>query len=101
MPRQSRKRRAYAKLCGPRIEMLESRQLLSTITVNTSIDEDDHTDATLSLREAIQVSNGTLAVGALSQQAQAQVVGAQAAINTIDFDIPGAGVHKISLSAAL
>src|SRR5262249_11439909 len=45
-------------------------------------------DATLSLREAIEVTNGTLAVSSLSTQEQAQVSGAVGATNTIDFNIP-------------
>ena len=42
----------------------------------------------LSLREAIEVSNGTLAVSSLSTQEQAQVSGAVGSTNTIDFNIP-------------
>ena len=69
------------------VEFLEDRRLLSTITVNTTAD-DTAPDATLSLREAIEVSNGTLAVSALSTQEQAQVVGAVGSTNTIGFAIP-------------
>ena len=54
---------------GLRVEALEGRLLLAAITVNTTADEDDHSDPTLSLREAIEVSNGTLAVSMLSPQA--------------------------------
>jgi hypothetical protein len=52
------------------IEVLEDRQLLATITVNTTAD-DTTADATLSLRQAIEVSDGTLAVSSLSTQEQA------------------------------
>jgi hypothetical protein len=69
------------------VEGLEDRQLLSTITVNTTA-EVAATDATLSLREAIEVSSGTLAVSSLSTQAQAQISGAVGNTNTIDFNIP-------------
>src|SRR5262245_46890360 len=69
------------------LEVLEDRQLLATITVNTTAD-DTAADATLSLREAIEVSDGTLPVSSLSNQEQAQVSGAVGATNTIDFHIP-------------
>ncbi len=69
------------------VEVLEERQLLSTITVNTTAD-DTTADTTLSLREAIEVSNGTLAVSSLSPQEQAQVSGVVGPTNTIDFNIP-------------
>ena len=90
------------------VEVLEDRQLLSTITVNTTAD-DTSPDATLSLREAIEVSNGTLAVSSLSTQEQAQVSGAVGSTNTIDFNIPttdpgynaATGVWTIAVSSAL
>jgi CSLREA domain-containing protein len=69
------------------VEVLEDRRLLATITVNTTAD-DTTADATLSLREAIEVSDGTLAVSSLSTQEEAQVSGAIASPNTIQFDIP-------------
>jgi CSLREA domain-containing protein len=69
------------------LELLEDRRLLSVITVNTTAD-DSTPDATLSLREAIEVSNGTLPVASLSAQEQAQVSGAVGSSNTIDFNIP-------------
>ena len=76
--------RLRRKMC---VELLEDRQLLATLTVNTTAD-DASADATLSLREAIEVSSGTLAVSSLSTQQQAQVTGALGTTNTIDFDIP-------------
>jgi CSLREA domain-containing protein len=90
------------------LEVLEGRQLLATITVNTTAD-DTAADATLSLREAIEVSNGTLAVSSLSTQEQAQVSGAVGATNTIGFHIPttdpgynaAAGVWTIAVHSAL
>lgn len=80
----------------PCVEMLEGRWLLATITVNTAADENSQTDATLSLRAAIEVSNGTLAISALSQAEQAQVNGALSSPNTIDFNIPGTGPFTIA-----
>ena len=69
------------------VELLEERQLLATITVNTTAD-DTTADATLSLREAIEVSDGTLAVSSLSTQEQAQVSGVVGTINQMEFNIP-------------
>jgi hypothetical protein len=69
------------------LEVLEDRQLLATITVNTTAD-DSNPDTTLSLRQAIEVSDGTLAISSLSTQEQAQVSGAVGASNTIGFNIP-------------
>jgi Bacterial Ig-like domain (group 3) len=69
------------------LELLEDRQLLSTITVNTTAD-DATPDANLSLRQAIEVSDGTLAVSSLSLQEQALVSGPVGSTNTINFNIP-------------
>ena len=70
-----------------RVEPLEDRRLLATITVNTTAD-DTISGRDLSLREAIEVSDGTLAVSSLSTQEQALVSGAVGATNTIGFNIP-------------
>ena len=75
-----------------RIEKLENRHLLSaTITVNTTTDANPGDDV-LSLREAIEVSNGKLALSDLSPQQQAQVQGDPTGpgpiLNRIDFSIP-------------
>ncbi len=99
---KSRRRR---RVC---LEVLEDRQLLSIITVNTTADNTTP-GATLSLRQAIEVSDGTLAVSALSTQEQAQVSGAVGATNTIDFNIPTTdqgynattGVWTIAVQSAL
>ena len=72
---------------GMHVELLEDRQLLATITVNSTAG-DTSADSTLSLRQAIEVSNGTLAVTSLSTQEQAQVSGAVGTTNTINFNIP-------------
>ena len=99
---KSRRRKRFS------VEPLESRQLLSTITVNTTADE-TAADSTLSLREAIEVSDGTLAVSSLSSQEQALVSGTVGSSNTIDFNIPKTdagfnqttGVWTISLNSSL
>ena len=90
------------------VEVLEDRRLLATITVNTTAD-DATADATLSLREAIEISDGMLAVSSLSTQEQAQVSGAVGATNTIGFNIPttdpgynaATGVWTIAAHSAL
>jgi hypothetical protein len=84
------------------LEVLEERQLLATITVNTASDA-GAAPTTLSLRQAIEISNGTLAVSSLTSAQQAQVSGALSSPNTIDFDIPGAQgtLHDIALSSPL
>jgi Bacterial Ig-like domain (group 3)/Right handed beta helix region len=69
------------------VELLEERQLLATITVNT-VNDTDSIGATLSLRQAIEISNGTLLVSSLSPAERAQVRGALSSPNTIDFNIP-------------
>ena len=84
----------------PRVEPLEPRALLATLTVNTAADEDAR-DGTLSLREAIEVADGTLAIGALSGPEQAQVV-ATPGVNLIKFDLPGGlASYEIEPSSAL
>jgi hypothetical protein len=70
------------------LEALEDRQLLATITVNLTADSTAVTGATLSLRQAIEISNGTLAVSSLSSQQRALVSGTVSGTNTIDFKIP-------------
>jgi hypothetical protein len=99
---QSRRRKR------PAVEVLEERQLLAVITVDTAADE-TAMDSTLSLREAIEVSDGTLAISLLSAQERAQVSGAVGNSNTIDFNIPksdqgydsASGVWTITLHSEL
>ena len=91
-------RRRAARLWA--LERLEERTLLSLLMVNTAAD-DTAPDSTLSLREAILVSNGTLPVSALSPQEQAQVSGPLSVPNTIHFAIPGTGVHTIQPTSPL
>ncbi len=57
------------------LEPLEDRRLLATLTVNTASDTVGPTDPTLSLREAIEVSDGTLAISALSTQRRPRSAG--------------------------
>ncbi len=83
-------------------EILEVRQLLSTIVVNSAGDADGADgSSTLSLRQAIEIANGTLAIGSLSAAQAALVSGPLATPNTIDFDIPGTGPFVISPTSAL
>lgn len=81
-----------------------------TITVNTTSDENDPADGTISLREAIELSNGTLPFSALSPAEQALVAvtpvppatGSSPPVpNTINFDIPGSGVQTIQVGSPL
>ena len=51
------------------LEVLEDRQLLATITVNTTADSTT-AGATLSLRQAIEVSDGSLAVSSLRRRSR-------------------------------
>ena len=74
-------RRRVRTSTRPQVELMEARVLLATITVNTAADL-EAADGTLSLREAIQVANGTLAVSALSPQEHLQVSGALTNPNT-------------------
>ncbi|HEY2413883.1 MAG TPA: dockerin type I domain-containing protein [Pirellulaceae bacterium] len=85
------------------VETLETRTLLAaTITVNSALDNDVR-DAVLTLREAIEVSNRTLAIASLTNQEQAQVSGTPTAndADTIGFNIPGGGVRTIDLTVGL
>ena len=81
-----------------------------TITVNTTADENDPTDGTISLREAIELSNGTLPLSALSftERNLVQVFpvlsptgSAPPVPKTIDIALPGSGIQTIELSSAL
>jgi parallel beta-helix repeat protein len=82
------------------LERLERRWLPATLTVNTAADEDG-VGSMLSLREAIEVSNGTLAISALSPEQQAQISGPLANPNTIAFNIGSGGPQTLGLLSAL
>lgn len=83
-------------------EILEVRQLLATITVNTVSDTDSSATA-LSLRQAIEISNGTLPVSSLTAAQQALVSGALSSPNEINFNIPTSQgpLYDIALASAL
>src|SRR4051812_19404677 len=71
------------------MEQLEDRSLLAAmITVNSALDIDAR-DSMLTLREAIMISNRTLAVGNLTSGEAAQVSGAPTSSDsdTIGFNI--------------
>ena len=83
-------------------DVLEHRQLLSTITVNTASDTTSAATA-LSLRQAIEISNGTLSISSLTAAQQGLVSGALSSPNTIDFNIPSSSgpVYDIALTSPL
>ena len=86
----------------PVAEILEGRRLLSTIIVNTTGDADGADgSSTLSLRQAIEIANGTLPVDSLTASQQSLVVGALSTPDTIAFDIPGVGPFTIEPTAQL
>jgi hypothetical protein len=83
-------------------EILERRELLATIIVNSAGDADGADGGTtLSLRQAIEVSNGTLAISSLTPTQAGLVTGALSTPNTIDFAIPGTGPFTIMPGTAL
>ncbi len=59
--------------------------ILAVITVNTASDTGSGT--TLTLRQAIEVSNGTVLISSLTAQQQLLVSGPLGSPNTIDFNI--------------
>ena len=95
-------RHGLVRKARPVAEVLEGRQLLAAITVNSAGDADGADGGTtLSLRQAIEVANGTLAVAALTSTQQSLVSGALSSPNTIDFDIAGTGPFTIKPATAL
>jgi hypothetical protein len=83
-----------------RLERLENRDAPAVLTVNTAADNNTR-DNFLSLREAMMVIEGQLAVNTLTQAEQAQIQGAVGPNgNTIQFNI-GNAAQTISLAAAL
>ena len=75
----------------PQVEVMESRQLLATIIV-TGTSDTIADDGIVTLREAITAANTNAASG----DAPAGTAG----LDTIDFDIPGPGVHTITRALA-
>jgi hypothetical protein len=74
----------------------------ATIAVNTNADGNAR-DAVVTLREAILIANGSLAVGSLTPQEQAAVTGTPLlpGLDVVAFAIPGPGPHTISLTSVL
>src|SRR5690349_3204564 len=85
------------------LERLEQRTLLAAVITVNSADDTDTRDTVLTLREALEVNNRTLAVSALTASEQGQVNGtpSSADADTIAFNIPGSGVHTITPTTAL
>ncbi len=83
-------------------DILEERQLLATITVNT-VNDTNSAGTTLSLRQAIEISDGTLSLSSLTLTQQALVSGVLSTPNTIDFNIPSSQgpLYDIALTSAL
>ena len=79
----------------PRIESIEDRLLMAVITVTSTGDAINATDGEVTLREAITAAN---------RQREHQRRGRRRGLwdnDTIDFDIPGAGVQTIQPTSAL
>jgi hypothetical protein len=77
---------------------MEERALLSTIQVTSTSDRPFAADSVLTLRDAILLADGDLALGQLSAAQQALVTGTPdqtGVTDTIDFNIPGSGVQTI------
>src|SRR5437867_1096230 len=72
---QCRPRSGKRASAQPRLELLEDRMAPAIVTVNTNADANTR-DNFLSLREAILVNTGALAVNTLSAAEQLQVNGA-------------------------
>ncbi len=77
------------------VEALEGRRLLATITVNTAAYFGDPAAGTLSLPDAIDITNGLKPISSLSAAQSQLVVGGLTSPNTIDFAIPGTGPFVI------
>src|SRR5262245_58806871 len=77
------------------LEQLEDRSLLSAIITVNSVADADVRDSELTLREAILVTNRSLAVASLTAAEQAQITGTPSSgdVDTIAFNIPGSGVQ--------
>ena len=84
------------------VEQLEDRCAPAVITVN-SVADNNVRDDSLTLREAILIVDGNLAINKLSNAEQKQVTGNHVAgqTDTILFNIPGAGLHVVQPGSAL
>ncbi len=79
------------------IESLEVRRLFAAITVTTVADDLSPGDGSVSLREAITAINAGNDLG--DTTITAQNPGTFGSNDTIDFNIPGAGVHTINVGS--
>src|SRR5262245_43479020 len=78
------------RVSGP--EPLETRDVPAILTVNTVVDSVNSLDNVLSLREAMQVVNGTRALAQLSAPEAAQITGAPLGVaDKIQFSIGPVG----------
>jgi titin len=80
------------------MERLENRTLLATIQVTSASDRAFTADNVLTLRDAINLTNGAVTVSQLSAAQQALVTGTPGqtgVTDTIDFNIPGSGAQVI------
>jgi Bacterial Ig-like domain (group 3)/Right handed beta helix region len=98
-------RRVRQRTLAPRrfaFDFLEDRQLLATITVNT-VNDTAEARSTLSLRQAIEISDRTLSLSSLTSTQQALVSGVLSSPNTIDFNIPSSQgpLYNIALTSPL
>jgi parallel beta-helix repeat protein len=77
-----------------RLEALEARRLFAVVTVN-SVADTDARDTALTLREAINIVDGTDAYASLTTQEQAQINLTQplGTNDTIDFNISASGLQ--------
>ncbi len=83
------------------VESLEARRLFAVVTVNTTADDGD--DTFLTLREAINITNGSVRLDTLepTQLAQIDITQPLGTNDTIDFNIPGGGMQTITPLSAL
>ncbi len=83
------------------VEAMERRELLATLLVN-GVDDTNARDPELTLREAIEVVDGTLAVSSLSAGEQAADLGQSGRPSRPDrFRHPRRGVHTIAVTYPL
>jgi hypothetical protein len=94
---RSRSKRATRKV--PTLEILEDRSVPAVITVNSALDIAVAGDGLVTLREAITATNANSDGGdADITAARAGAYNAGPVADTINFAIPGAGVHVITVT---
>src|SRR3954447_21655946 len=108
MPKSVHRRRQQGRRQSRRLflEQFEDRRLLAAVITVNSTDDPDLRDQALTLREAIEVSNGTLGINSLSSGERQQVNGLPDGVkpNNIAFNIPSSApgtVQTISPTSAL